>query len=111
MTEQNYSPQHYYQPRPHQQQPQTGLGIAGMSCGITAIGLSVIPVLGFLSFLLGPAGIVLGILAVTNDRGRGYGVAGIVTGAAGFVVALVVTLLFFSWLDYNQQMYDRTVRF
>lgn len=105
MTEQNYPPQYYYQPPQPQAHPRTGLGIAAMCCGIVAVGLALIPVIGLVSILLGLTAIVLGILAIANDRGRGQGVAGIVTGAAGLVVSLLALWLLNYWLDLNAELY------
>ena len=64
-----------------------------MVVGIISLLLAFIPFIGFISFFLGLVAIGLGIFAVVKWRGRGQGIAGIITGAVSLVVALVVTLI------------------
>lgn len=104
-TDPERRPQGHYQYPQQPAQPKTDLGVTAMVCGIVGIGLSLFPILGLLSFLLGPAGVVLGILAIANDRGKAQGVAGIVTGAVGLVVAILVTILFSMYLDYSDPVF------
>ncbi|GAA3285153.1 DUF4190 domain-containing protein [Nesterenkonia halobia] len=81
-------------PQPRQLSPETkGLGIAAMVLGIVGLVVAVVPVVGLVGLFLGLLAVVLGITAVVQRKGRGQGVAGIVTGAAGVVVAGLVTLL------------------
>jgi hypothetical protein len=63
-----------------------------MVLGSIAVILALIPMIGVVSFLLGLAAIGLGIYAVVKHKGKGQGIAGIITGAVGVMVALVVTL-------------------
>ena len=82
-----------YPPQPPAPQQQRGFGIASMVVGIISLLLAFIPFIGFVSFLLGLVAIGLGIFAVVKWRGRGQGIAGIITGAVSLIVALVVTLI------------------
>lgn len=80
---------------PPQAPPQSkGLAVASMVIGIVAIVLSFIPVIGFISFILGPIAVILGIVAIVKKRGKGQAIAGIITGALGFIIVLIGTLLF-----------------
>lgn len=80
---------------PHQAPPQSkGLAVASMVIGIVAIVLSFIPVIGFISFILGPIAVILGIVAIVKKRGKGQAIAGIITGALGFIIVLIGTFLF-----------------
>lgn len=94
MTYQQPTASHYQSP--HAPSPGKGLGIAAMVVGIVGIVFSFIPFVGFLSLILGPAAVVLGILAVANWRGRGQGWAGIVTGVLGTLVAAVGIIITFA---------------
>src|SRR5690625_43885 len=88
----NQPPPGYYQQPPAPQQSRA-IGITSMVLGILAILLAFIPIIGVVSFLLGLAAIGLGIYAVVKVKGKGQGIAGIITGALGVIVALVVTLI------------------
>ncbi|MFW6691993.1 DUF4190 domain-containing protein [Streptomyces sp. MAR4 CNX-425] len=75
-----------------------GLGTKAMVCGI--VGVTLLPTLYgmVLSVLLGPAALVLGLLARGRARRAGVGagrnaVIGIATGAVAFAVAAVVIVL------------------
>ena len=74
-----------------------GLGIA-----------AIIPVLGMITFLIGPLAVILGIVAIVKHRGEGQGIAGVVTGAIGTVITiiglLIVGILFGSTEDEVQQL-------
>lgn len=79
-----------YAPR----QPRSGIGITAMVLGIVALVLSFIPIIAFLSFVLGPLAVIFGIIAIVKKNSRGAGIAGLITGSAGFIVVLIGTLLF-----------------
>ncbi|GAA1144206.1 DUF4190 domain-containing protein [Nesterenkonia lutea] len=88
--------------------PKTGLGIAAMVIGIVAIVLSFIPVVGFLSFVLGPVAVILGIVALVKKRGKGQAIAGIITGALGFLIVTIGTLLFGAAVSsFDDEMQDQ----
>lgn len=80
-----------YPPQPPAPQ-RKGFGIASMVVGIVGVLLAFIPIIGIASFVLGLVAIGLGIFAVIKRRGKGQGIAGIITGAVALVVALVVTI-------------------
>jgi hypothetical protein len=91
---------------PVQVQPPKGMAIAAMVLGIVGLVLAFIPVVGVVSFVLGPLAVILGIIAFVKRRGRGQAIAGIVTGAIAFVVAivgLVLTGALFSAIDEEMQ--------
>lgn len=95
----------YYPPQQHHVTPSKGLGIAAMVVGIVALVLAFIPVIGFISFVLGPIAVILGIIGLVKKNGKGQSIAGIVTGALGFFVVLVGTLLFGAFIDaFDEEM-------
>ncbi|WP_294640948.1 DUF4190 domain-containing protein [Rothia mucilaginosa] len=79
----------------YQPKPGSGLAIASLICGILGV-LTGIFIFSGLS--LGLAGIVLGIVALVKVKngtasGKGMAIGGIVTGALGMIVAVVVLIL------------------
>jgi hypothetical protein len=101
--------QDIYAPPPEDQRPafpppaapptqgSNGLAIAALIVGILAIGSAFIPLFGLIGALPGGvAAIVLGVLGrkrAPEVGGGGLAMAGIITGAAGIVIALVWALL------------------
>ena len=79
----------------YQPTPSSALAIASLVCGILGV-LTGIFIFSGLS--LGLAGIVLGIVALVKVKngtasGKGMAIGGIVTGALGMIVAVVVLIL------------------
>jgi len=73
----------------------SGLSIGSMITGILAIIMSFVPILGL---LLGITAIILGILALKQPAGRGFTIAGIVTGGVGALINIfAITLLAISF--------------
>ena len=97
-----------YQQYPDQRQPQggTGLAITALIVGIVALVLSVIPVLGMVSIVLGLIAVVFGIIAIVKKTaGKGMAITGIILGALGAVVAMIITaLLGAAFTAFDQEM-------
>lgn len=87
MTQSTY-PEAGYQP-PAPQPVKKGIGIAAMVLGIIALVFGFIPVIAVLSFILGPLAVILGVIGFIKRRGRGQAITGVITGAIGFVVAII----------------------
>ncbi|WP_417235638.1 hypothetical protein [Arthrobacter sp.] len=79
------------QPGWNQQPPAaTGMTKAAMIIGIVAVALSFIPVIGFVSFILGAIAVVLGIIALVKKLPRkGFALTGLITGAVALIVCVV----------------------
>ncbi|NKX52950.1 DUF4190 domain-containing protein [Arthrobacter sp. E918] len=89
--------------------PPTGLAITALVLGIVAFFVAEIPVIGIVSFLLGPAAIVFGIIALRRKQRKALAVTGLVLGAVAVVVAAVVTaIVAFLWA---QATGEHTVRY
>lgn len=69
--------------------PSKGLAIGSLVVGIIALLLSLIPVIGFLSWILGPAGLIMGVLAVNKPASKGLAIGGIVTSVLAIVVCIL----------------------
>ncbi|MFD3803655.1 DUF4190 domain-containing protein [Streptomyces sp. NPDC058611] len=89
---------------PYGQRPSNGFGITALVLGIAAVALGLFGCfLAFVGLPLGIAAVVFGVLGRGKaTRGEadngGVALAGIITGAAGIVVAVLVTVLFFGVL-------------
>lgn len=81
----DYNPNQGYSAPP----PSTGLAIGSLVVGIIALLLSLIPFIGFLSWILGPAGLIMGVLAVNKPVGKGMAIGGIVTSVLAIVVCIL----------------------
>ncbi len=90
------------------QQPQqrgNGMATAGFVCGLLAAILGAIPILFYISFVLGPIGIVLSAIGIRRanaepDRGgKGLAIAGLVLGIIGLVLAILWVALIAAALE------------
>jgi hypothetical protein len=74
-------------------QTTNSMGTAAMVIGIIALVLSLIPVIGFISWVLAPLAIIFGIIGLNNKNGapKGGAIAGVATGG-------VALLICFLWL-------------
>lgn len=72
--------------------PTNGLAIASLVTGIVAFVFGWAP---FFGFLVGATAIVLGIIAMKKSAsGKGMSIAGIITGAAGALWSIVLSIIF-----------------
>ncbi|WP_194420624.1 DUF4190 domain-containing protein [Microbacterium abyssi] len=85
-----------YPPAPIAQSPGAGgLAIAALIVGIAAFLLGWVPIVGL---IIAVAGIVLGILAVRQPRGRAFGITAIVLSGLGALTGLVLLLGILAWM-------------
>lgn len=71
-----------------------GFAIASLICGCLSI---LCCFAGCVSWILSIVAIVLGIITVTKKYdGRGYAIAGIITGGVGILISIVATIAIFS---------------
>lgn len=83
------------EPVSNQGQQSNGLGIAALVTGIIALLLSLIPVIGFISWILAPAAIILGIVGMRQrDVPRGMAIAGLATGGVALLICIMWAALF-----------------
>lgn len=110
----NQPPQQYGQyqqdPQPYQQPPgpqgsrTPGVAVAALVCGILALLLSWVPIIGLVAFPLGIAAVVTGVIGLRKSKepgygGRGLAIGGLVTGVLGLVVALLIAAVFVNVLN------------
>ncbi|MGZ9113393.1 MAG: hypothetical protein ACXW3K_02120 [Brevundimonas sp.] len=79
-----------YQGGPYPLQPQTnGLAIASLVIGIIALVLSWIPLIGFISWILAPAGLIMGFIALGKPVSKGMAVGGLITSALALLICIL----------------------
>lgn len=78
----------------HNPAPSNGMAIAALVIGIGSMVLAIIPIVGFLSWLLSPLAIILGAIALRKGFGRGIAWGGIITGVIGVLICIAWVALF-----------------
>jgi|GEM_PF-4219825 len=86
-----------------------GLAIAALVIGAISFLEASVPVIGVLSFLAGPLAIVFGVIALRKKQKKALAISGIVLGAAGIVIAGIVTVMVAYFA--NQIIGTHTVRY
>ncbi|MBG6238408.1 hypothetical protein IWX78_001380 [Mycetocola sp. CAN_C7] len=72
-----------------------GPGLAALIIGVVAVVIAFIPFIGFFAFLLGPAGIIVGIVGlVLADRPRRQAAWGTGLSAASMVIAFIMIFVY-----------------
>lgn len=92
-------PQPYPQPYvyaypPMQYQEPQGIGVASLVCGIIGMCIFWIPIVNFVSIILGIIALALGGVAMSKHQRNG--VAGVVLGVLSIVLSIVMWLLYSS---------------
>lgn len=86
----------YGQPRTH------AMTIFAMVLGIVAAVISLVPFIGFVSFVLGPVAMVLGIVGIACRMSRrGFSVTALVTGTFGLLVSVLYTVLISALISFS----------
>ena len=77
----------------HEPPPSNGIAVAAMVCGIIAALIAWIPLLVIGGLILAILAVVFGIQGLkrarTSERGRGFAIAGLVTGVVGLLLSVV----------------------
>lgn len=84
-----------YQGGQYPLQPQgNGLAVASLVLGILSILFVWIPIVGLVSWVLAPVGLVLGLVGLSRPGGRGMAIAGSICSGVGLLgcIAWVVLL-------------------
>lgn len=103
------APQGQYAPAPGYGQPygappskSNGLAITALVLGIIALLLAWIPIVNFLSIILGLAALVLGFLGIRKSAesgGRGLALGGIITGGLAVLGTILMIVVATIWLN------------
>ncbi len=95
-----------------QQQPQqtaqsgdsNGLGVAALVIGILSAVIALIPIFGFISWLLAPLAIILGLIGMQKESGRGLALGGVISGGVGLVICVLWLLAFQGMISWGEQV-------
>jgi hypothetical protein len=71
------------------QAQSNGLAVASLVVGIIALLLALIPVVGLISWILAPAGLIMGFLAMGKPTGRGLAIGGLVTSGIALLICIL----------------------
>ena len=71
------------------QPSNNGLAVASLVLGILSIIFGWIPIIGLISWILAPIGLVLGLVALNTGAGRSTAIAGSVCSAVGLLICLL----------------------
>jgi hypothetical protein len=95
----NYQEQYTYGTQTYTPPPQiekNNAAVASFICAVTAIFISFIPIIGWISPVLIIAGFVLGIIGVRKQKYKGFAIAGLIISiiAIGiFILAIIAVLV------------------
>ena len=97
----------YYPPPPPPQKPPNGLATGGFVVALIGFILSLIPIVGVISWILAPLGLILSAVGVgtANRRynsGKGLAIAGVVLGALGIVFCIIYTVALLNNDDFRR---------
>jgi hypothetical protein len=82
----------YVQQTPASQ--NNGLAVASLVLGILSILLAIIPIVGFIAWIMAPVGLILGIIGLGKPTGKGMAIAGVVCSAIGLLICIGWVILF-----------------
>ena len=81
-----------------EEQKKSGLGIAALVVGIISLIFAFIPVINFISYVLGLLALIFGIISAAKNASKGQAIAGIILGSLSLLIAYFMTILFVSIL-------------
>lgn len=101
-----------YTPTPPPQKPSNGLAVGGFIVALIGFLLSLIPIVGTVSWALSPIGLILSAvgIAVAGRRGgsgRGLAITGVILGVLGLIFCIVYTAAFFGAVSAGADSYQQ----
>ena len=81
----NYNPGGDYPSQPQ----SNGLAVASLVVGIIALLLALIPLVGVISWILAPAGLIMGFMSVGKPVGKGLAIGGLVTSGIALLICIL----------------------
>jgi hypothetical protein len=66
-----------------------GLAIASLVVGIVALLLAFIPIVGMISWILAPAGLIMGLMSMNKGTGRGLAIGGAVVSGIALLICIL----------------------
>jgi Mg2+ and Co2+ transporter CorA len=81
---------HYYAPPAV---AASGAATASLVLGILALVCSIIPIIGFISWLLAPAAVITSFFGLNNPVNKGSAIGGLITGILALIVCILWVML------------------
>jgi Mg2+ and Co2+ transporter CorA len=81
---------HYYAPPAV---AASGAATASLVLGILALVCSIIPIIGFISWLLAPAAVITSFFGLNNPVNKGSAIGGLITGIIAFFICIIWVML------------------
>jgi hypothetical protein len=91
-------------PQPVQSGDSNGMALASMIIGLCAALLALIPIIGFISWLLAPLAIVFGLIGMNSDNGRGFALTGIISGGVGLLICVFWLMAWWGLINLGQEV-------
>jgi len=66
-----------------------GMAVASLVLGILSILFGWIPIIGLVSWILAPLGLVLSVLAMNKSASKGLAIAGVVCSSIGLLICIL----------------------
>lgn len=96
------------EPRPEVQPIQTsdsnGMALAAMIIGLFAVLLALIPIIGFISWLMAPLAIVFGIIGRNQPTGAGFAWTGIISGGVALLICMAWLLAWWGLIGLGEEI-------
>ncbi|GAA4876844.1 DUF4190 domain-containing protein [Saccharopolyspora cebuensis] len=99
-------------PMPAAPPQKNALALTSMILGIIGVVLSFVPVIGMVSWVLGPLAVIFGIIGIRKQIGKGQALAGLITGGIAIVVCIVwtvMTVVTVQQVDQDLQQYSSCI--
>lgn len=84
-----------------------------MIIGLVAVLLALIPVIGFISWILAPLAIIFGIIGKNNPTGGGFAWTGIISGSVALLICVAWLLLWWGVVNLGEEVardYEAQIR-
>lgn len=102
------NPQPGQPPRPQVQPIQSGdsngMALAAMIIGLVAVLLALIPIIGFISWILAPLAIVFGIIGKNKPSGGGFAWTGIISGGVALLICVAWLMLWWGIVSLGEEV-------
>ncbi|MEM8696456.1 MAG: DUF4190 domain-containing protein [Pseudomonadota bacterium] len=101
------------QVQPIQQNDSNGMALAAMIIGLIAVLLALIPIIGFISWILAPLAIVFGIIGKNKPTGGGFAWAGIISGSVGLLICIAWLMAWWGLVNFGEGVvrdYENQIR-
>ncbi|QLC23621.1 hypothetical protein HFP57_00310 [Parasphingopyxis algicola] len=101
------------QARPVETADSNGMALAAMIIGLVAVLLALIPIIGFISWILAPLAIVFGLIGKNRPAGAGFAWTGIISGVVALLICVAWLLAWWGLVNLGEEIgrdYEEQIR-